>query len=115
MHIEQPERGDDNDCAENDRGQKREQRREKEQKDDGERRGAQSDQLGFTAHLVVNDRARATGCRRKTRQQTRADIRHTNRDEFLVGVDLLAVFCRKDARSQNFIRVNQDCQGERNR
>ena len=113
--VDQPERGDDDDGAQRGGGQRRQQRREKEQEDDGQRGGDQPDPLRFAAHLIVDGRARGAERRRKSHQETRADIGHAERHEFLVGVDLLAVFRRKDARGQDLIGVDQDREGQRGR
>ena len=51
-------------------------------------------------------------CGRKPGQKTGADIGHADGHEFLVGIDLLAVFRRKDARGQDLVRVDQDGEGQ---
>ena len=63
----------------------------KEQEDDGERGGDKPDPLRFTAHLIVDGRARGAERGRKAGQETRADIGHAEGHEFLVGIDLLTV------------------------
>ena len=73
-----------------------------------QRGGDQPDPLRFAAHLIVDGRARGAERRRKPHQETRADIGHAEGHEFLVGVDLLAVFRRKDARGEDLIGINQD-------
>ena len=49
---------------------------------------------------------------REPGQETGADIGHAEGDEFLVGVDLLAVFRSKNARGQYLIGVDQDREGQ---
>ena len=70
------------------------------------------DPLRFAAHLIGDGRARGAGCGRKPGQETGADIGHADGNEFLVGVDLLAVFVCKDARGQDFVGVDQDREGK---
>ena len=106
--VNQPERSDDDDGAQRGGGQRRQQRREKEQEDDGERSGNEADPLRLAAHLIVDGRARGAERRRKPGQEAGGDIGHADADEFLVGVDLLAVFRRKDARGQDLIGIDQD-------
>ncbi|MFN8471493.1 MAG: hypothetical protein U0822_04680 [Anaerolineae bacterium] len=112
-YVEQPNTSDDDNSAKHDGRQRREQRCEEEQEDDGERCGDEADPLGFAAHLIVDSRARRARRGRKAGQETGADIGHAERDEFLVGVDLLAVLGRKGARGQDLISINQDRQRKR--
>jgi hypothetical protein len=100
------------DGTQRDRGQRRQQRREEEQEDDGERGGDQTDPLRFAAHLIGDGRARGAEGGRKPGQEAGADIGHADGNEFLVGIDLLAVPRRKDTRGQDFVRVDQDCEGQ---
>ena len=45
-------------------------------------------------------------------QQTRANIRHADGDKFLIGIDLLSMFGRKDACGEHLVGVNQNRQGQ---
>ena len=110
--VDQSDRSDDDDGAQSDGGQRRQQRGEKEQEDDGERGGDQPDPLRFAAHLIVDGRARGAERSRKPGQETGADIGHADGNEFLVGIDLLAVSRRKDARGEDFVGVDQDGEGQ---
>ena len=71
-----------------------------------------SDPLRFAAHLIVDGRARGAERGRKPGQETRADIGHAEGNEFLVGIDLLAVSRREDARREDFVGVDQDREGQ---
>ena len=72
----------------------------------------QPDPLRFAAHLIGDGRARGAERGGKSGQEARADIGHADGDEFLVGIHLLAVFRRKDARGQDFVGVDQDGEGQ---
>ena len=95
------------------RGERLEGRCEREKERDEQPAGDQADHLGLAAACIVDDRARLAGADRESLEQTGSEVGGGERDEFLVGPDLVTVLGAESAGDQNGVGERQQGDGQR--